>query len=69
MKTETEIVAGLISALETANFELLTLYPRLSGKYQRNVKEASDRAKTALADAKEFYSTQATDTSASDGTT
>lgn len=53
--TETQIVADLINTLETAKFELLTLYPRLSGEYQRNVKEATDRAKVALTNAKEFY--------------
>lgn len=55
MITETEIVTNLINALETARFELLTLYPRLSGEYASNVKGASDKAKIALTNAKEFY--------------
>lgn len=56
MKSETEIVAGLINALETAKFELLTLYPRLTGEYQGNVQKAVECAKVALTEAREFYS-------------
>lgn len=55
MKSETEIVAAVISALQTAHIEMLTLLPRLSGQYQQNIKEACTRAKIALADAEEFY--------------
>jgi len=55
MKDETEVIAGLISALETAHFEMLTLVPRLGGTFQSNLNEACKRAKSALADAKEFY--------------
>lgn len=58
MKNETEIVADLIDALETAEFELLTLYPRLTDEYQPSVKLVCDKAKTALANAKEFYDTE-----------
>lgn len=60
MKTEVEIVAGLINALETAKFELLTLYPRLTGEYQGNVQKAVEYAKTALTEAKEFYDSRDT---------
>lgn len=55
MPTEPEIIADLISALETDQFELLTLYSRLTGEFQRNVKDAAEKGKLALQNAREFY--------------
>jgi hypothetical protein len=53
MKTQDELIAALVSALETCRYELLTLVPRLTSPYAANAQAAANKAKDALDAAKE----------------
>lgn len=57
-KTETEVVAELIAALEMSTYEFITLKARLSEPYRTNAQACIDRGNAAVKAAQELYDTK-----------